>query len=290
VSFDLVVAGAPSLDLRFTGVSRLPRPGEEVYASGLRTRPGGAAITALAAARLGLRTAIIWPVGTDAPGIWLAEMLQAERVVWLGPPCAQTPITAIASIDGDRAMLTHSPRPPERAPLPPTRSAVIGLGEPTPSGPRVYVVCDDARSRRSGGGALPDLSRCRAVLVNHAEVQRLTCCSDPERAALRLAAESRARTVVVTLGPDGALAFERSAGKTTRVRAFPAQASDTTGAGDVFAAAYIWADLGGCGLTARLKLACLSAALWLTSAAQAPDRSALHQAARRYGLAMPDGV
>ena len=52
---DLVVATPVFLDLTFVGLDRLPVAGEERFAADLVQTPGGGAITAIAAARLGLR-------------------------------------------------------------------------------------------------------------------------------------------------------------------------------------------------------------------------------------------
>lgn len=56
---DLVVVGESFEDLVFFGLPRLPRPGEEIKtASFYQTVGGGAVITAVGAARLGLRTSV----------------------------------------------------------------------------------------------------------------------------------------------------------------------------------------------------------------------------------------
>lgn len=57
---DLVTVGEAFEDLVFVGLPRVPRPGEELKTeSFLATSGGGAVITAVAAARLGLRTAVL---------------------------------------------------------------------------------------------------------------------------------------------------------------------------------------------------------------------------------------
>jgi fructokinase len=65
--------------------------------------------------------------------------------------------------------------------------------------------------------------------VNRTEAQLLTGATDPAAAAERLV-EMGARLVVVTLGPEGALL--RGAGSAD-APGTPAEAIDTTGAGDV---------------------------------------------------------
>src|SRR5260370_25162615 len=64
---DLVTVGEAFEDLIFVGLPRLPKAGEEVKTSRLvSTVGGGAVITAVAGARLGLRTAVIRGLSLDA--------------------------------------------------------------------------------------------------------------------------------------------------------------------------------------------------------------------------------
>jgi hypothetical protein len=76
---------------------------------------------------------------------------------------------------------------------------------------------------------------------------------------------------VEELGPRGAVAA--SGGEVVRVDGIPQRAVDSTGAGDLFLAAYAWADLHGAGLEERLQWATAYASLSVrvpTGAAGAP--------------------
>jgi sugar/nucleoside kinase (ribokinase family) len=59
VSVDLVIATPSFLDLTVVGLEALPALGEERFAGDLLRSPGGGAITAVAATRLGLRTTLV---------------------------------------------------------------------------------------------------------------------------------------------------------------------------------------------------------------------------------------
>ena len=66
--------------------------------------------------------------------------------------------------------------------------------------------------------------------------------------------------MIVTLASEGAVAF--SDGEVTRFACEPvAEPVDTTGAGDLLTAAYIWADLRGAEPADRLRWAVLYASL-----------------------------
>ena len=137
-------------------------------------------------------------------------------------------------------------------------------GEPAP---RLYIVpevaqafvtCgeDDARAFASRPPA--DLVRARAIFASRREALQLTGEETVERAGARLAA--LAETAVVTLGGEGAIAFS---GSDTVAFAYEnvEHPVDTTGAGDLLAAAYIWAELRGAEPADRLRWAVLYATL-----------------------------
>jgi sugar/nucleoside kinase (ribokinase family) len=108
----------------------------------------------------------------------------------------------------------------------------------------------------------------------------------PSAAAFRLA--DAAETAVVTLGADGCVAAR--AGELITVPAPRVVVHDTTGAGDLFTAAYVWADLAGFPLRAALEHASLYAALALTTGTAvdaAPTLDRLLAEARQRGLAQP---
>jgi hypothetical protein len=139
---------------------------------------------------------------------------------------------------------------------------------------------------RSAGGGLPDLSRARAVFVKAREAQLRTGSPDPETAAAVLA--EHAPVAVVTLGEDGAIAAGSEG--TVRVGGVKVDAVDTTGAGDLFSAAYVWADHWGVTLEERLRWAVLYAAMSVrvaTAVAGAAALKALLEEGARHGLTSP---
>jgi hypothetical protein len=155
-----------------------------------------------------------------------------------------------------------------------------------PPGARVYVSVGDIDARALAGGELPSLSGVRAVLVNEREALMLTGAPDAEAAAAALA--QRAPLAIVTLGENGALAAGTEG--TVHVDGVPVEAVDTTGAGDLFAAAYVWADHWGAPLAERLRWSVLYASLSVrvaTAVAGAVTLRALLEEGAEHGLTSP---
>jgi sugar/nucleoside kinase (ribokinase family) len=251
--------GPPSLDLTLPGLPRLPGPGEELYGSALHATPGGAANAALGLARLGVDACVVWPIGDDFAGRYLASLLAGQGVRWEGPPAEHAPVTVVLPLDGERAMASYQPDDvPSGASVRAVRPDAVVTGPAmralVPDGARAYLSLSDADAR----APWPDDARDAHVLfANEREAQLVTGAADPEQAARQLAAF--ARTVVVTLGPDGALAL--SGGRLEHVAAPAVAALDTTGAGDLFVSAYVWAELDGQSPAERLRLAVVYASL-----------------------------
>ena len=114
----------------------------------------------------------------------------------------------------------------------------------------------------------------------------LTGLEDAEAAATALATVTP--LAIVTLGADGALAA--GAEGVVRVPGVAVETVDTTGAGDLFAAAYVWADHWGAGLTERLQWSVLYGSLSVrvaTAVAGAVTLRALLEEGAEHGLTSP---
>lgn len=286
--YDVACVASPFLDVTFVGLERLPRAGEELLARELTLSPGGAAITAVGAARLGLRTALLWPRGSDLIGDYLQRWLADEGVDWLGAEVPRTAVTAVFPVAGDRAMATFQPADePDDAALAALKAHAVVVGvdrvAASPPAARVYAVGGYPESERHRADNL-ELGDCRALLLNESEALRMSHESEPEAAAAALAATG-AEAVVVTLGAGGAL--EWSEGTIVRVPAPEVEVVDTTGAGDLFTAAYVFADLAGASRPDRLAYAGLYAGLSVrtaTGVGGALTRRELEKEARQRGL------
>src|SRR3954449_1748258 len=102
-----LAVGTPAyLDLTLVGLESLPKEGEERFAGDLVRSPGGGAITAVAAARLGLRTALVAPLGADLAGDFVRREVEAEGVQVTGPRPHRTPQTVVMPIGEQVTMVT----------------------------------------------------------------------------------------------------------------------------------------------------------------------------------------
>jgi ribokinase len=291
MSVDLACGELTFMDLTFEGLDGFPSPGEERHARDFHRSPGGSAIIAIGAARLGLSVAMCAPLGADADGDLLESALAAEGVRWAGRRVARTPVTAVLPANGERAMATFDPgeqvTAAELAAVAP-RAVVLSLPrlDLAPRGTALYATAGDAEARAEAAAPGAPLERARALLLNEREARLITGRDDPGEAVRRLG--ERVPTAVITLGPGGAIAV--ADGQPARVPAPTVEAVDTTGAGDLFTAAYVWADLLGADLETRLRWGVLYAALSVrvaTAVAGAASRAALVAAGQRLGLDPP---
>jgi sugar/nucleoside kinase (ribokinase family) len=129
-----------------------------------------------------------------------------------------------------------------------------------PPGALGYATCGDDDARAFAGRPPPDLGQARALFLNRREALVITGEKTPEAAAERLGAD--VDIVIVTLGPEGAMAL--ADGELVRAPGFEMKAVDTTGAGDLLCAAFVWADLAGADVELALRWAVLYGSLSVT--------------------------
>lgn len=264
---DLITLGEAFEDLIFLDLARLPGPGEEVKTSAFaRTLGGGAAITAVAAARLGLTCRVYSGLGEAG-----AARLRREgvRVRNLRRPDEPHAVSAALSTRANRSFVTFHGMNVllERRlldTLPSLRARHVHLAlQPRDCRPwRAAVLA----LRRRGLTCSWDFGWSRALLRDR-HFPRLIAALDvlflneqeallysrrrTLAAALDVWRTSRAE-VVVKLGHRGSCLV--SAAGTVRIAATRVAAVDTTGAGDAFNGGFLYARLRGCSRAASLRL------------------------------------
>ena len=177
---DLVVATPVFLDLTFVGLESLPALGEERFAAELLRSPGGGAITAVAAARLGLSAAVAAPLGDDVGGDLVRTMLTDEGVRCIATrPAPRTPTTMVMPFGGDRAMVTIDPgaraTAADVAAMEP-RAVASSLDQlyVVPDVTTAYITCGDDDLRAYEGRPPGALAGARALFVNQREALGLS--------------------------------------------------------------------------------------------------------------------
>ncbi len=280
---DVFVEGMVFLDIVFTGLSEMPRPGTEVWADGMGSCPGGIANLAVAASRLGLRTSLAAAFGDDDYGEFCWRVLETQESVDLSMsrrhPGWHTPVTVSISVGGDRSMVTHGHDAPRAtattSAAPPRVRAVLidldqrALGQDHPERAWVEKAHADGSLLFADVGwdpteawspsVLDQLTYCHGFLPNAVEAMAYTRTDSPHDALYALA--DLVPLAVVTNGREGALAIDSSTGEEASVPALRVEAIDPTGAGDVFDAGVLVGTLAGWPLLQRLNFATLCSSL-----------------------------
>jgi len=290
---DVLGLGQISSDRVWRFEGRAPAPGEPEPA-GLPECAGGQVATAmLALAKLGVRSAYLGAVGDDPAADCVLAPLRRAGVDCAGVKRVADGRTRRALILVDAASGEREVRPErdmrvrvtpgdlDRARLRSARALLVDTEDPeaaswaaevaTASG--VPVTLDAGQATE---GFLELLPKVDFPIVSHEFAENLWGGS--AREALRELASRARRLAVLTLGTGGAIAQARDGDCVIESPGFRVAALDTTGAGDVFHAAFIWGLLEG--LSVREVLGAANAAAALSCRAQGaqgglPDREAL---------------
>ena len=267
-------------------VGHLPSPGEKLWVDGASAYPGGMAANAAAVyAALGGSAGIVGRVGPDSHGIISLADLEARgvdtRYVREGPdPTFWT--VALLTPPGQRALIQFETPALWARPDADDIDAMVdaaAIHTMAEQGDHVLPLLQAAEGKpamvsidiESPAVHQDNLTRLVALadvaFVNTEAARALA--STPEGAARAVQAMGP-ETVCVTMGADGALLLDRER-STISVRAHEVGVVDVNGAGDSFAAAFMWARVRGWSDHEAVELANAVAAISTT----APGRSAL---------------
>lgn len=274
-ALDVITTGSVFFDIIFTGLPRLPEPGEELWSTGMGSCPGGIANLATASARLGLRTGLVAGFGDDTYGDWMWETLSEQERIDLSASRQfqnfHTAITVSMAFRGDRGMVSHGHRLPEPvlsdlSRLPTSKAAVIDLNGDVSwldeLQQRKTLVFADVGFDETGRwdlATLAPLAQCHAFTPNAVEAMSYTRTDTPAEALHKIA--DLVPLAVVTDGVRGSYAIDQTTGEQAFCPALSVEATDPTGAGDVFAASCVLGTLAGWPLEQRLRFASLSSSL-----------------------------
>ena len=257
----VTVVGSVNLDL-MARAPALPRPGETITDATFERHPGGkGANQALAARRMGAEVSLIACVGDDAEAE-IATRLLLDAGVDLSRTCV------VADAATGVALIVVGPDGQNQIVVAPGANRSLTPADVDLEGADVVIcqleipvdVVASAVERAAfsvlncaPARPLPEglLARCDVVVVN-----------ETERAAYGTALDG-ARLVVVTLGAEGAAAYEKGS-EVARARSLDVEAIDTVGAGDTFVGT-LAVELGsGRDLAAALGMAAAAGAVATT--------------------------
>jgi sulfofructose kinase len=275
-AFDVLGVGQNSLDRVFEGDGPPPAEGEPEPPGAVPSVGGQVATALLACARLGLRCSYAGAVGDDAAGREVLEPLRGAGVDLAGVvrvPGARTrrAFVFVDRRDGERFVTPErDPRCTlEPAQLDPARVASARAVHVDAEHPAASLRAAEL-ARAAGAPVTADLDR-----PDPAAVEILQCVDFPIVSsrfaetlmenespwdALAALPAPRARLLVVTLGSQGALARDGATGRIFASPGFRVEVRDTTGAGDVFHAGFLFALLRGTGAQTALRVANAAAA------------------------------
>lgn len=294
---DTLFVGSTFLDVILSDLTSSPAPGKEVWAAGRALSPGGIANNAVGAARLGLSSALVTALGDDSCGDLVWGWLDSEPGVDLSRSRRlegiDTALTVAISDRHDRSFISHGsldPIPITRitSTLPRARASFFGL-RPQPvdwvalerdAGSLIFagVGWDERHTGLANPAA--SLADVDVFIANETESLAFTG-ADTVRKALERLAES-VPLAVITPGALGATAIDADGIVEVPAAPIAGVSRDTTGAGDEFVAALMYATLAGSALDERLKFANVCAGLATRSLGGAASAPGLDDIARWY--------
>ena len=300
IAADIVVVGSLNMDL-VARAPRLPVPGETVPGRTFQTASGGkGANQAVAAARLGGRTAMIGCVGDDAFGVHLRSGLEADGVDCTRVQTIRGVSSGVALIvvddagqngivvvSGANGRLIPADVDTCEAALAAARVVVLQLETPLET---VEYAAQRARAldkvvvlNPAPARPLPaSLLACADFLVpNEIEAAALSGVRvDSVDAAIEAGRRLRgsgAGTVLVTLGAQGVVMV--GSGGASHHPATPVDAVDTTAAGDTFIGGLSAALVHGRTLSSAIAFAQAAAAICVTRPGAQPSIPFLREVA-----------
>lgn len=281
----ILVVGSSNTDMVINS-PHLPAPGETILGSTFFMNPGGkGANQAVAAARLGGNVTFICKTGNDIFGKQAAGIFENEGIdiSYLVEDANNPSGVALITVDdhaentivvasGSNATLSRSDLAHSKNVIENASIVLMQLEIPIDS---VQYVAETARAKNvtvilnpAPACSLSDdlLKNVSIIIPNETEAEMLTGIKvvniDTAKEAAKKLSAKGIETVIITLGPKGALLYH--GGEFQHIKSTEVRAVDTTAAGDVFTGAFAVALSGGKALPDAVSFACKAAAISVT--------------------------
>ena len=281
----ILVVGSSNTDMVINAM-HLPAAGETIIGSSFFMNPGGkGANQAVAAARLGAHVTFICKTGNDIFGRQATDIFENEGIdiSYMLEDADNPSGVALITVDdngentivvasGSNATLSRSDIEPSRNVIDNASIILMQLEIPIDT---VQYVAEAANSKNvkvilnpAPACDLPDslLKNISIITPNEKEAEMLTgihvsSIETAKDAAKALAAKG-IQTVIITLGPKGALVYDGE--NFEHIKSVEVKAVDTTAAGDIFNGALAVALNDGKKLNEATSYACRAAAISVT--------------------------
>jgi len=275
---DLVGVGLNATDTLIP-LPSFPAPGSKVEYSTVRVLPGGqVATTVVACQTWGLTTRYVGKLGDDdAAQLHRREFarvgVEAQLVAVSG--CASPQSLIIVDATGERTVLCRRDEGLILDPGELSREWIVNARALHVDGHDTAAAIQSARWAREAGvlvvadlddaypGVQELLENIDYLIVSRNFPSQITGESHLEDALRSMRSHYGSILTAATLGPDGVLAWDGS--QFTHAAAYRVPVADTTGAGDIFHAGFIYGLLQGWPLQRQLDFACAAAALNCTA-------------------------
>ncbi len=275
---DLVGVGLNATDTVIP-LTEFPACGSKVAYTSESVMPGGQVASTVVACQIwGLRTRYVGKLGDDEAGrLHRSEFdrLGVDARIIEAPGAASAKSLILVNWDGERTVLNRKDPLIALRPEELDRSWITSARALHVDGYDTAAATTAARWAREAGipviadldeiydGVEELLRNIDYLIVSKDFPGRLMGDNDAERALLNMQLRYGARLTATTLGPDGVLAWD---GKQLHHRpAYRVPVVDTTGAGDIFHAGFIYALLQDWPLGRQLDFSCAAAAMNCTA-------------------------
>lgn len=276
---DLVGLGLNATDTLLS-VAEIPAPGSKATVHSLSLLPGGQVATAVVACRRwGLRTRYIGKLGDDpAAAVHTSEFSKAgvETHITMVPSCPSAQSFIVVDSDGERTVLWHRDSRLAIAPGEIQRDWIVNARALLVDGCDTAAAVQAARwAREQGIPVVADLDaiypaietllqHTAYVIVSRDFPAQISGASNLREALRRLQRRFGSRLTAATLGTGGVLAWDGE--RFHYSAAYRVPAVDTTGAGDLFHAGFVYGLLQDWPTQRILDFAGAAAALNCTAA------------------------